>query len=210
MNIRWTVVLSVIALSLLAWFYTLNQEKDQLTELIKAPDSPEYVGHNMQTTVYSLTGKKQYVASAKKVEHYENDGRTEFEDAVVNLIDVDIEKKTAEKKTALEGEKSEEKPNLVPSNWKLSANKAKLTKENMLYLQGDVVAQSLSPLSRLQRVETQSAVINLKNQDISSDQQVKINGQNFTSTGLKLVGNLQQQVATLKEQVKTYYEINQQ
>ncbi|MDU5805822.1 MAG: LPS export ABC transporter periplasmic protein LptC, partial [Haemophilus parainfluenzae] len=27
---------------------------------------------------------------------------------------------------------------------------------------------------------------------------------------LKLVGNLRQQVATLKEQVKTYYEINKQ
>jgi len=41
-----------------------------------------------------------------------------------------------------------------------------------------------------------------------SDNTVKINGQNFTSTGLKLTGNLQQQIANLKEQVKTYYEIN--
>ena len=38
----------------------------------------------------------------------------------------------------------------------------------------------------------------------------KINGLNFNSSGLKLVGNLRQQVATLKEQVKTYYEINKQ
>ena len=39
---------------------------------------------------------------------------------------------------------------------------------------------------------------------------VKINGQNFNSTGLKMIGNLRQQIATLKEQVKTYYEINKQ
>ena len=80
----------------------------------------------------------------------------------------------------------------------------------MLYLEGDVVAESLEPTSRLQRVETQVAVVNLKTQDISSDKMVKINGQNFNSTGLKMVGNLRQQIATLKEQVKTYYEINKQ
>ena len=72
----------------------------------------------------------------------------------------------------------------------------------MLYLEGGVVAESLDPLSRLQRVETEAAVINLKTQDITSDTQVKINGLNFNSSGLKLVGNLRQQVATLKEQVK--------
>ena len=51
----------------------------------------------------------------------------------------------------------------------------------MLYLEGGVVAESLDPLSRLQRVETEAAVINLKTQDITSDTQVKINGLNFNS-----------------------------
>ena len=80
----------------------------------------------------------------------------------------------------------------------------------MLYLNGGVVAETLLPESKLQRIETESAVVNLTTQDISSDTMVKINGQNFTSSGLKLTGNLHQQVATLKEQVKTYYEINKQ
>ena len=79
-----------------------------------------------------------------------------------------------------------------------------------MYLDGNVVAQSLSPLSRLQRIETESAVVNLTTQDIRSDKMVKLNGQNFSSTGLKLTGNLQQQVANLKEQVKTHYEISKQ
>ncbi len=70
--------------------------------------------------------------------------------------------------------------------------------------------RALILLSRLQRVETEAAVINLKTQDITSNTQVKINGLNFNSSGLNLVGNLRQQVATLKEQVKTYYEINKQ
>ena len=121
---------------------------------------------------------------------------------LVYLFDVSLDNKDKEAKT--------DKIQLEKQNWKLSAKKAKLTKDQMLYLEGGVVAESLDPLSRLQRVETEAAVINLKTQDITSDTQVKINGLNFNSSGLKLVGNLRQQVATLKEQVKTYYEINKQ
>ncbi|MBN6070927.1 LPS export ABC transporter periplasmic protein LptC [Aggregatibacter actinomycetemcomitans] len=191
MNIRLNIILAVIALGLLAWFYSLNQEDGSLKDLIKTVDSPEYVGQKMSTTVYSPTGKKQYLATSAKVEHYTSDGHTDFQQPVVLLLDIEIQ-------------------NTDKESWKLSADKARLTKDNMLYLDGNVIAQSLSAQSRLQRIETQSAVVNLTTQDISSDQMVKLNGQNFNSTGLKLTGNLQQQVATLKEQVKTYYEISKQ
>ena len=191
MNIRLNIILAVIALGLLAWFYSLNKEDGSLKDLIKTADSPEYVGQKMSTTVYSPTGKKQYLATSAKVEHYTSDGHTDFQQPVVWLLDIEIQ-------------------NTDKESWKLSADKARLTKDNMLYLDGNVIAQSLSAQSRLQRIETQRAVVNLTTQDISSDQMVKLNGQNFNSTGLKLTGNLQQQVATLKEQVKTYYEISKQ
>ncbi|WP_109091870.1 LPS export ABC transporter periplasmic protein LptC [Aggregatibacter actinomycetemcomitans] len=191
MNIRLNIILAVIALGLLAWFYSLNQEDGSLKDLIKTADSPEYVGQKMSTTVYSPTGKKQYLATSAKVEHYTSDGHTDFQQPVVLLLDIEIQ-------------------NTDKESWKLSADKARLTKDNMLYLDGNVIAQSLSAQSRLQRIETQRAVVNLTTQDISSDQMVKLNGQNFNSTGLKLTGNLQQQVVTLKEQVKTYYEISKQ
>ena len=131
MNIRWNIILGVIALALLGWYYSLNQDHSDLQSLIKKPDSPEYVGNKMETTVFSPEGKKQYLAISDKVEYYTQDGHTDFISPLVYLFDV-------------------------------------------------------------------------------SDTQVKINGLNFNSSGLKLVGNLRQQVATLKEQVKTYYEINKQ
>ena len=156
----------------------------------------------METTVFSPEGKKQYLSTADKVKHYTVDGHTDFEMPLVYLFDVSTSNNT---------EKSNNSAKLLESqSWKLSAKKAKLTKDEMLYLEGDVVAESLEPTSRLQRIETQVAEVNLKTQDISSDTTVKINGQNFNSTGLKMVGNLRQQIATLKEQVKTYYEINKQ
>ena len=202
MNIRWNVILGLIALGSLGWFYSLNSDKPDLSNLVKKPDSPDYIGNKMETTVFSPEGKKQYLSTADKVKHYTADGHTEFEMPLVYLFDVS---------TSNNAEKSNNPAKLLESqSWKLSAKKAKLTKDEILYLEGDVIAESLEPTSRLQRIETQVAEVNLKTQDISSDTTVKINGQNFNSTGLKMVGNLRQQIATLKEQVKTYYEINKQ
>lgn len=202
MNIRWNVILGLIALGSLGWFYSLNSDKPDLSNLVKKPDGPDYIGNKMETTVFSPEGKKQYLSTADKVKHYTADGHTEFEMPLVYLFNVS---------TSNNAEKSNHSVKLLESqSWKLSAKKAKLTKDEMLYLEGDVIAESLEPTSRLQRIETQVAEVNLKTQDISSDTMVKINGQNFNSTGLKMVGNLRQQIATLKEQVKTYYEINKQ
>ncbi|OOF61365.1 LPS export ABC transporter periplasmic protein LptC [Rodentibacter pneumotropicus] len=199
MNIRWNIILGVAALCLLGWYYSLNQDNNDLQSLVKAPDSPDYIGQKMETTVFSPDGKKQYLAISDKVEHFSQDGKTNFTTPLVYLFNTagDNQKQKNETAKLLESQ-----------SWKLSAQKAVLTKDKMLYLEGNVVAESLEPTSRLQRVETQSAVVNLKTQDITSDTMVKINGQNFNSTGLKMVGNLRQQVATLKEQVKTYYEIS--
>lgn len=190
MNIRWNIVLSVIVLALLAWFYSLQQsDSEKLAGLIKSEDSPEYIGEKMQTTVYSPTGEKQYFAIANKVEHYTSNGNTDFQYPVVYLYDVQDE-------------------TLGTQSWKISAKNAKLTKDNLLYLEGDVFVQSLLSDSRLQSVSTERATINLKTQDIRSDTMATITGLNFTSSGSQFTGNLQQQIATLKGQVKTHYEIN--
>ena len=69
MNIRWNIILSVIALGLLAWFYRLHQDDTHLTELIKSEDRPEYIGQKMDTVVYSPSGKKQYLATSLQVEY---------------------------------------------------------------------------------------------------------------------------------------------
>ncbi|MDG2954532.1 LPS export ABC transporter periplasmic protein LptC [Bisgaard Taxon 10/6] len=196
MNFRWNVILGLIALSLSAWFYSLNQEDGSLANLIKKPDSPEYIGQKMETTIFSPTGQKQYIAKSDKAEYYSEDGHTDFFNPVVFVLDDSTSDESKQNETDLH------------QSWKLTAAKATLTKDNMLNLSGRVVAQSLLPESRLQRIESERATVNLNTQDITSNTEVKINGQNFVSSGLKLDGNLKQQVATLKEQVKTHYEIN--
>ena len=124
MNIRWNIILGVIALALLGWYYSLNQDHGDLQSLIKKPDSPEYVGNKMETTVFSPEGKKQYLAISDKVEYYTQDGHTDFISPLVYLFDVSLDNKDKEAKT--------DKIQLEKQNWKLSAKKAKLTKDQML------------------------------------------------------------------------------
>ncbi len=193
MNKPWTVFLAAVLLVIFAWFYDLNQQAPTNADLIKSPDSPEYTGQKMHTTIYSLSGKKQYLASADTIQYFDDDGRTLFTHPVVH---------------ALEIETTESNINGETQSWRLSSKEATLTKDNMLYLTGDVIMQSLDKASKLQRIEAMEATVDLKTQDIKSDSEVHLKGQNFTSQGLKLTGNLKQQIATLKEQVKTHYEIN--
>ena len=47
MNIRWNVILSIIAFCLLGWFYSLNRDAPDLSNLVKKPDSPDYIGNKM-------------------------------------------------------------------------------------------------------------------------------------------------------------------
>ena len=199
MNIRWNSVLGLASLCLLGWYYSLNQDDSDLQSLVKTPDSPDYIGNKMETTVFSPEGKKQYLALSEKVEHFGQNGKTNFTAPLVYLFNFPADNSVPKNESAKLPE---------TQSWKLSALNAVLTRDEMLYLTGDVVVESLTPASRLQRIETESATVNLKTQDITSDEAVKINGQNFNSTGLKMVGNLRQQAATLKEQVKTYYEIS--
>ena len=191
MNSRWNIVLVVIALAVLSWYYSLNQQEEpDLIARIQTSDSPDYTANRMETTLYSIDGRKQYVATADQVEYFQKNGDTVFKSPVVYLFE------TA--KTNPEG--------LVRS-WKLSADQAKITNDKILYLDNNVAIQSLLPESKIHSLNTSSAVVNLTTQDITSDTIVSVVGQGFTTTGKSMIGNLRQQVATLKEQVQTHYEI---
>ena len=51
MNIRWNLILSIIAFGLLGWFYSLNRDAPDLSNLVKKPDSPDYIGNK---SIYSM------------------------------------------------------------------------------------------------------------------------------------------------------------
>lgn len=143
----------------------------------------------MYIKVYSPTGSAQYYATSEQVEYFARDKSSLFQKPVVYLFNIEMKNKEQQ-------------------NWKLSADSARLTKDNMLYLIGNVVAENLQTKANFQRIETTNALVNLQTQEISSNSIAKITGLQFSSEGQSLEGDLLHQNIVLKQQVKTHYEVN--
>lgn len=186
MNIRLNVILAVIVAILAGWYYNQHTDNTGLDKLIKREGEPEYTGQKITTNVYDLKGNPQYFAQAQEIKRYESTQRTEFFKPLLDLFD----------------------PESTLKKWKVEADFAEVTKDNILNLHGNVRLNSLDPASRLQRIETNFLRVDLKTQDIFSDSVVKSVGMGFFTTGTGLTGNLKKQVATLTKDVKTYIEPN--
>lgn len=184
MNIRLNIILLIIAAALGGVYLSQQPEDNGLANLIKKAGEPDYTGNKMTTSVYDLKGNPQYFAQADEIKRYEAVELTEFVNPFLDLFDVD---------TALK-------------QWKVSAKQAKITKEKMLHLSGEVKIEAVDPTSRLQKIETDSLTVDLNTQDIFTDSVVKSVGLGFSTRGTGLKGNLKRQVATLTKDVKTYIE----
>lgn len=180
---RWlTALLALLVLVLIGWSLT-DQEAQSPSD---KPDSaaPVYTSEKTTTLVYSPTGRLSYRLIADKAEYFDDEQLSWFTTPVATLFN--------DQGTA---------------TWSVRADRAKLTKEKMLYLYGHVEVNSLTNDSQLERIKTDNAQVNLATQDVSSDDEVTLYGASFTSNGMKMRGNLREKTAELIEKVKTSYEI---
>ncbi|WP_409309085.1 LPS export ABC transporter periplasmic protein LptC [Pectobacterium sp. B1J-3] len=183
---RWlTALLALLALILIGW----NIADNETTAPIDTPDPavPVYTSEKTTTLVYSPTGKLSYRLISDKAEYFNDEQLSWFTTPVATLFN--------EQGTA---------------TWSVRADRAKLTKDKMLYLYGHVEVNSLTNDSQLERIKTNNAQVNLVTQDVSSDDEVTLYGASFTSNGMKMRGNLRNKTAELIEKVKTSYEIQNQ
>ncbi|MDC9589228.1 LPS export ABC transporter periplasmic protein LptC [Xenorhabdus sp. XENO-10] len=180
-------ILALIALALIGW--NLSNVNDDASSPIGDDGYPAYQTKEAVTFVYDPTGKLAYKLVADDVKNYTETKLTWFTNPVLTTFD----------------------PNGTPgtliATWTVRANKAKLTKDNMLYLYGDVQVDSLTDASQLQRITTDNATVNLITQDVASDDQATIIGVGLKSVGMKMRGNLRNKTAELIEKVSTRYEI---
>lgn len=186
MNIkrRWIIIFLTLVLATLIG-RSMFDPNDETENSKTDPDEPTYVTTTSKSLVYSPDGRVNYQLISGKASFYEADQLSWFKAPVLTVYDQDD----------------------TPI-WKLQADRARLTQNKLLYLYDHVVLEALSKDSRLQRVTTDSAVIDLTTQDINSDDEVILTGQGFISTGLKLRGNLRNKTARLLEKVNTSYEIS--
>lgn len=179
---KWLIfLLSLVALGLIGWNLAGNNTDEPIINAIDS-SQPNYQTDDSVTLVYNLAGDLAYKLVSEKIDNYTNEKVTWFVKPVLTTYN----------------------QSGVPT-WIMSSHKAKLTNDRVLYLYEDVFVSSLSADSQIQRITTQSAVINLVTQDVSSDDRVTIIGQGLNSTGLKMRGNLRNRTAELIEDVKTYY-----
>lgn len=180
---RWiTLILALIALVLIGWNLT-NQDESK-TPVATNNQEPTYTSSTSHTVVYNPDGALAYKLISDKVTYFDADQLSWFDNPVMTTYDV----------------------NKIPT-WSVRADKAKLTKDRMLYLYGHVEVNTLTQDSELQRIKTDNAVVNLVTQDVTSDDQVTLYGRSFNSTGMKMRGNLRTKNAELIEKVKSSYEI---
>lgn len=178
-------LLAVIALALIGW--SMTDFNDDTTPGPVNNQDPTYQSQHTVTIVYNPTGKLSYRLVAEDAKYYTTDELSWFTQPEMILFD----------------------ENAV-ATWSVRADRAKLTKDRMLYLYGNVEVNSLTTSSRLERIKTDNAQVNLVTQDVSSDDIVTLFGTNFTSNGMKMRGNLRIKTAELIDKVKTDYEIQKQ
>ena len=179
---KWLILLlSLIALGLIGWNLS-GYDTDTPKVSIIDSSQPNYQTDDSVTLVYNPAGDLAYKLVSEKIDNYTAEKVTWFTRPVLTTYNQAG----------------------VPT-WIVNSLKAKLTNDRVLYLYDDVLVNSLSADSQIQRITTQSAVINLVTQDVSSDDRVTIIGQGLHSTGLKMRGNLHSRTAELIEDVKTYY-----
>ncbi|MFZ1871958.1 LPS export ABC transporter periplasmic protein LptC [Serratia sp. D1N4] len=180
-----TLILAVIVLALIGWNMADFSDDDSSVPINH--QDPTYQSQHTVTVVYSPTGKLNYKLVAEEVKYYTADELSWFTQPVMTLFD----------------------QNAV-ATWSVRADRAKLTKDRMLYLYGHVEVNSLTTTSQLEKIKTDNARVNLVTQDVYSDDEVTLFGTNFTSNGMKMRGNLRDKTAELIDKVKTNYEIQNQ
>jgi len=180
---RWiTLLLALIAIILIGWNLA---DSDNGESAVSNNDSePTYLSDNSHTVVYNPEGGLSYRLISDKVTYFSTDAISWFDNPKMTTYD--------ENKVA---------------TWSVSADKAKLTNDRMLFLYGNVVVKSLTKDAQLEKITTDNALVNLTTQDVTSNDQVTLYGRSFNSTGMKMRGNLRKKTAELIEKVKTSYEI---
>ncbi len=180
---KWIIiVLAIVILILIGWNLTTPQQTG--AESSGNDNAPTYTSETSNTVVYNPQGSLAYRLVSQEVQYYDGQQLTWFMQPVLTTYD------------------TQKQP-----TWILKADKAKLTQDRKLFLYGHVTIQSQVADSRLQRLTTDAAQINLVTQDVTSDDLVNLYGIGFKSNGMKLRGNLRAKTAELLEKVNTSYEI---
>lgn len=181
--IGWIIVIAAgtLTLTIISWY--LIGSINIANKTLKNTSEPISQSKKVATVVYNSAGIISYKIMGNNIQYFADKQVTFFIKPVAVMF-------------------NEHK---IPS-WTAEANQAKLTNDRILYLYDHVQINNLLDTSYLKHIKTKTMLVNLVTQDIlSSDGEVILYGNNFSSTGMKLRGSLSKKTAELSDRVKTIY-----
>ncbi|MCG3732167.1 LPS export ABC transporter periplasmic protein LptC [Vibrio cincinnatiensis] len=168
-----------------AWSGYYLLDKDQSTAIQVAPnfELPMFSGQSLDNVSYNQQGVRSYVITSQHLDYYANSGSTTFEYPVLKVF--------------RDGTNQE---------WELTAKRGILTKDQVLILYDEVVANNLLPDSGFDRLTTTKLNIQLHSRDFWADSQVELVGPQFKTQGQAMTGNFSNHSAVLYNHVQGRYE----
>jgi lipopolysaccharide export system protein LptC len=164
-------------------YYLYSGQGDELAQVSPSSEFPTLSGQNVDNVTYNESGVRSYRVVSKQLEHYAKSGNTIFE---VPALSVYRNGKTEE--------------------WRITADRGVLDKDQILTLYGNVLAQNLLPDASFDTMATDKLLINLTDRNFWADSQVLLTGPDFETEGQKMKGNFGENTATLYEKVQGRYE----
>lgn len=170
----------VLLINIPAWF---SEEPEVVDVSNNNSGQPNYQSDGMLSTIFNENGEINHQVFAKHMEHYEQQDVTVFEQPEYTVY------------TADDG-----------APWRMRAKKGTLFGENRIYLETDVVINSLNQSDFVQSIRAEYVEIDLDTRQMKSDQPVVINGVNFVTNSNGFLADLATKKFELINQVRTVYD----
>lgn len=177
MNIRLIILLGFLLISFIWWLPTLDSEdiinNDPLSDLV-----PEYTATLLHQEMFDKDGNIEQQVFSQKMEHYADLSLTHFKRPEFIIY---------------QGNKP---------FWRLSAKIGNM-QDGLLLLEESVTMLQLSDNEFVNSITTEFLEINLNTNIVSTDNDIKIQGENVTVEGNGLTADLERGTLSLVNHVKT-------
>lgn len=179
-------ILNIILIGVCAWLiYSINKDNQQ-ADIQVSPniELPVFSGNELTNTTYNQQGIRNYQITSTSLDYYSNSGNTTFNAPTLQVY---------RDGTIVE--------------WKISAKRGILTKNNVLTLYDDVTAENLLEGASFDTLTTSKLSIHMSSNDFWTENDVLLKGAQFETLSHAVKGNFSDQVAELYNHVQGRYEI---
>ncbi|VFP84564.1 Lipopolysaccharide export system protein LptC [Candidatus Erwinia haradaeae] len=180
-----TILVALFSIILIGWILNEHSNIDNIVRINHSSLEPAYTSTHLHMLTYNMQGALANKISADQATYYSDKKNIYFVKPIIKTYEDDHS----------------------PS-WKIQADTAMLTHDKILYLYGNVLIDSLTHTTEIEKIKMHNAKISLITQDISSEDNVFLYGRTFYATSMKIHGNLRQKTAELIDQVQTSYEMH--